>query len=112
MKLFICAAHSHWFLYGIGGLERQREYLEICDNQQDTPLHHAVKGGHVKVIELLLDRVPSMLNKARDDGRTPLFEAFERPEIMKLLLLRVRICITLTCRQTFCPAVLCRIIFA
>lgn len=53
-------------------------------------MHYAVKGGHVDVIELLLSLVPDMLNQQRSNGQTPLFDAFERPAIVQLLLSRVR----------------------
>ena len=53
-------------------------------------MHHAVKRGHVGVIELLLERVPEMLNQPRNNGQTPLFDAFEHPLIVQLLLRRVR----------------------
>lgn len=74
----------------VGGPESQKRYLEIRDKEGDTPLHHAVKGGHVKVIELLLNRAPGMLNQPRSNGRTPLFDALERPAIVRLLLRQVR----------------------
>ncbi|CDJ39368.1 Espin, related [Eimeria tenella] len=96
---FYAAAYGHakclkWILeqtaslHATGGKNNQRRFLEIRDKQGDTPLHYAVKGGHVDVIELLLSLVPDMLNQQRSNGQTPLFDAFERPAIVQLLLSR------------------------
>ena len=81
-------------LANAGGASRQRKFLDTRDSEGDTPLHYAVKNGHVNVIELLLHTVPEMLNKQRNNGQTPLFDAIERPAIVRLLLRRVSACIS------------------
>ncbi|CDJ31292.1 Pfs, NB-ARC and Ankyrin domain protein, related [Eimeria mitis] len=88
---FYAAAYGHpkclkWILEQIGGESSQRQFLDIRDTEGDTPLHYAVKNGHVSVVELLLNVNPDMLNRQRNDGQTPLFDAIERPAIVRLLL--------------------------
>ncbi|KAL8274065.1 hypothetical protein Esti_001907 [Eimeria stiedai] len=88
---FYAAAYGHvnclnWILQQAGGVKEQIQYLAIRDDVGDTPLHHAARGGHQKLIELLLDKDPNMINKARWDGQTPIFDAFECPRIVRLLL--------------------------
>lgn len=74
-----------------GGVEKQRKFLKIRDKQGDTPLHHAAKKGNVKVVELILGLTPDMINQQRNDGRTPLFDALEKPAVVRLLLRHVRL---------------------
>ncbi|KAL8425450.1 hypothetical protein Efla_006849 [Eimeria flavescens] len=92
---FYAANYGHvnclrWILEQVGGPEEQKCYLLKRDPLGDTALHHAVKQGHIAVAELLLSRAPELINQPRNNGCTPIFDAFDNPKVVRLLLQSVR----------------------
>ena len=49
-----------------------RADLEARDNHQHTPLNYATRWGNIKMVQLLLERNPSILEAKDNDGNTPL----------------------------------------
>ena len=49
--------------------------LEARDNDQQTPLHYATRWGNTKIVQLLIEKNPSILEAKDKYGRTPLFSA-------------------------------------
>ena len=52
-----------------------RADLEARDNVQQTPLHYATRWGNTKIVQLLIEKNPSILEAKDKYGRTPLFSA-------------------------------------
>ena len=49
--------------------------MEVRNECQETPLHLASSWGNDKIVQLLLERKPNLLEAKDEDGYTPLFTA-------------------------------------
>ena len=55
-----------------------QKMLEMTNNEKDTALHEAVRGNHLKVVELLIEEGKDFSYSQNDAGETPLYIAVER----------------------------------
>ena len=46
--------------------------IDICDNEEKTPLHSAAEAGNAECAQLIGDASPGIVNAADDRGRSAL----------------------------------------
>ena len=61
--------------------------LEARNNREETPLHCASYWGNIKIVQLLLEKNPNLLEAKDEDGNTPLniAEKYKMNEVLTLL---------------------------